>query len=104
MLYFSTISNLKLRTFFGKIGTVFREIDPQFHKFWLSDKSSKKYVQKILKQHYCRFLQDIWVYMQREDGENTTSIWYSLKKDMKAVVHSPDGDTDFFDIVTGVLH
>ena len=26
-----------------------------------------------------------------------------LYKNMKAIVRSPDGDTDFFDIVTGVL-
>ena len=29
MLCFSTVSNLKLRKYFGKIKTVFEEIDPQ---------------------------------------------------------------------------
>ena len=36
MLCFSTQSNLKLRKFFGKIRTVFEEINLQHHRFWLS--------------------------------------------------------------------
>ena len=49
--------------------------------------------------------------MHREDGANTNSICLHeetvttimvLYKNTKAMVHSPDGNTDFF-IVTGVL-
>ena len=49
---------------------------------------------------------------QKEDAANTTEYGLlketvtaiiMLYKNMKAVVHSPDRDTDFFDIATGVL-
>ena len=60
----------------------------------------------------CRFFQGIWFHTQRKDGANTSSIWsaqrncYSYNdgyKNMKAMVCSSDGCTDFFSIVTGVL-
>ena len=35
--------------------------------------------------------------------KETVSTIMMLNKNMKAMVHSPDGDTNFFDIVTGVL-
>ena len=47
-----------------------------------------------------------------ENGANTSSIWSSHRncyryddayKNMKAMVCSPDGNTDFFNIVTRVL-
>ena len=42
-----------LYIYIGKIATVFEEIDPQPHRFWLSVESSKEYVQKISRQRIC---------------------------------------------------
>ena len=59
-----------------------------------------------------RFLQGIRFHTQKKDEPDTTSMWSSkgtittktmLYKNMKATVHSPDGDTNFFNIVAGVL-
>ena len=36
-----------------KIKMVFKEIDPQLHRFWQSIESSKEHMQEILKQQYC---------------------------------------------------
>ena len=35
--------------------------------------------------------------------ETITVIMMMPYKNMKTMIHSPDGDTDFFDIITGVL-
>ena len=35
--------------------------------------------------------------------ENVTTIMIFFYKDSKAIIRSPDGDIDFFDIVTRVL-
>ena len=65
----------------------------------------------------------IWLHTQRGDGVNifaygvpqktviaimmlyeNTSLWlWQLYENTKAIVRLPDGDTDYFDIVTGVL-
>ena len=59
-----------------------------------------------------RFLQGIWLHTLKEDGTNITGVWSPketftdimiLDKIMKVKVPSPDRDTDFFDIVAGVL-
>ena len=36
-------------------------------------------------------------------SKGSVTVVMMLYKDTKAEVHSPDGDTDFFDIVAGVL-
>ena len=58
----------------------------------------------------CRFLQGIWFHTQREQillaygfPKETATAIMMLYKNTKVKVHSPDGDTDFFDIVAGVL-
>ena len=60
----------------------------------------------------CRFLQSIWLHTQREDGANASSLRSTqrnhaaimmLYKSTKVKVCKLDGDTDFFDIVVGVL-
>ena len=60
----------------------------------------------------CRLYQGLWFHTQREDGANPTSIRPtkrncssdndSLQKH-QSEVRSPDGDTEYFDIVAGVL-
>ena len=59
-----------------------------------------------------RFLQGIWFHTLRKDVENTSSLWFSPKtvtaiimfyRNTKVEVRSQDGDTDFFDIMVGVL-
>ena len=61
----------------------------------------------------CRLLQGLWLHRKREDGANTTRIRPTLRnrrsqnkcfiKNTKVKVRSPDGDTDYFDILAGVL-
>ena len=65
-----------------------------------------------------RFFQSIWFYTQRKDGANTSRFWSPTKKkkkkkvtaimmlywNKKVKVYSADGDTDFFNIIAGVLH
>ena len=53
ILFFPGVSDLKSRKFLGKIRMVFREISLQLNRFWQSIKSSKEYVQKILKHPHC---------------------------------------------------
>ena len=58
-----------------------------------------------------RLHQRLWLRTQREDGANTTRLettqrnrgGYYNAKNTKVKVHSLDGDTDYFDIVVGVL-
>ena len=60
----------------------------------------------------CRHYKDLWFHTQREDGANSTRIWVPnetvaaimiLYRNTKVKVRSPDGDSDYFDIVAGVL-
>ena len=49
---------------------------------------------------------EAWLHKQREDGANTSRLrptQIMLYKNTKVKVCSPDGDTDYFDIVAGVL-
>ena len=59
-----------------------------------------------------QILEGIWLHTQREDGVNTSrhglppkpvAAIMMLYKNTKVNIRSPDGDTDYFDIVTGVL-
>ena len=60
----------------------------------------------------CRLLQGFLLHTQREDRANTTRLWPTqrnivtimmLYKNTKVKVRSPDGVTDYFDIVASVL-
>ena len=60
----------------------------------------------------CRLFQVIGLHKLREDGANTSNILSSketviaimmLYSNTKVKVHSPDGYTDFFDVVAGDL-
>ena len=61
----------------------------------------------------CRLYQGLRFHSQREDGTNPTSIRPTKKKTVAAItilyrntkvkIRSPDGDTEYFDIVAGLL-
>ena len=60
----------------------------------------------------CQLYQGLWLHSQRKDGTNPTSIWPTkeivaaitiLYRNTKVKVRWPDGDTEYFDIVAGVL-
>ena len=101
---YSIISNVKSRKFFGKIKTDCIKIDPQPHRFWLN--SFKEYLQKSWDNSIVyRFLEGIWFHIQRKDGANTSSISFPQRNDycyndafksIKAMVPSPNGNSDFF--------
>ena len=114
MLYFSTISNLKPRKFFEKIRMFIGELDAQPHRFWLSAKSLKVYIQKNLKATFY-FIDFSKVFDSIHRGrmklillayslpkETVTAIMMLFKK-MKAMVHSPASNINFFNIVARVL-
>ena len=105
---FSIISDLKLRKSLGKIGTVFGEIDPQFSdcdflfNHWRN--TCKKSWSKTL---VCRF--DSIHRGKREQtllaydfSKETVKAIMMLYNNTKAMIHSLI-DTDYFDIVAGVL-
>ena len=90
------------------------EIDPRPHKFWLSVEFSKVYAQKplqatILFVDFAKAFDSI----HREKMEQILLAYGRPKKPVAAImmlfrnikvkVRSPDGDTDYFDIVAGVL-
>ena len=108
MLNYTAALNLKLRKYLGRTKIAFRKINPQHHKFWLSNswcKCKKPQNNTIIHQP----LQGIWLHTQRKDGTNTSHLQPPPKKpsmpnkNTKVKIHSPDGDTDYFDIVTSVL-
>ena len=71
----------------------FSGIDPQCHKFWRC-MCKKPRGNNII----CWLYQGLWLHSQREDA----AIMMLYRK-MKVKVYSPDEDTDYFDIVAGVL-
>ena len=92
---------------------VSEEIDPQYLKFWQSDKFKRGFVKKKPWSNALigRFLLGIWLYTLREDGANSISLWspkenleaiLKLYKNTKFKVRSLDAETDFFDIGTDI--
>ena len=96
-----------------KIRIVFREIDQNFADFVdLSIHRRNTWKQSRGDTIVRRFLQSIWFNPQMKDGANAPAYNLSketitdimiLNKNTKAMVHSPDWDTEFFVIVTGFL-
>ena len=93
---------------------VFDEIDPRHLKFWLSVEFLNVFVQKHWGNTIIRrLLQGIWLHIHRGIMEQillaygfpkeTVTAIMMLFKNTKVKVRSPDGDTDYCDIVTGVL-
>ena len=111
MLSHSTTLNLKLRKFFGKTKMAFVGIGPQHYRFWLSVEFYV-FVQKTLEatllfEDFSKAFDSILrgkmeqILLAYGLLRETIADIMILYKNMK--VCSLDGDTDFFDIVTGVL-
>ena len=92
----------------------FGEIDPRHHKFWLSVEFLKVYVQKNYVQPYylstlprplTPFTEERWnkFYSLTAYQKKTVAAIMILYRNTKVKVRFPDGDTDYFDIVAGVL-
>ena len=90
----------------------FREINPQHQKSWLSNSRRCMCKKPTGNNIICRLYQGLWLHTPREDGANTTCLWPTRRnchshnnnnKNTKVKVCSLDGDTNYFDIVAGVL-
>ena len=91
-----------------------KEIDPRPHKYWPSVESSKVYGQKNLPVtllfvdftkafdsiHRGKMEQILLAYGLPKETVVAITILY---RNTKVKVRSPDGDTEYFDIVAGVL-
>ena len=90
------------------------EIDPQPHKYWPSVESLKASGQKTFRRHY--FLSTLprpsipstegkmeLILLAYGLPKETVAAIMILYKNTKVKVRSPDGDTEYFDIVAGVL-
>ena len=88
---------------------VSEEIDPRPHKYWPSVESCKAYGKKKTTGEItiCRLYQGLRLHSQREDGTNPTKRDVAaitiLYRNTKVKVHFRDGDTEYFDLVAGVL-
>ena len=92
----------------------FGEIDPRRHKFWLSIEFLKVHAQKNLEAtilfvdftkafdsiHRGKMEQILLAYGLPKETVAAIMMQY---RNTKVKVCSPDGDTDYFDIVAGVL-
>ena len=114
MLYYTTIGNPKLRKYLGRTKMAFGEINPWHHKFLtihqiLEDVCSKNleatisfidFSQAFDSIHRGKMEQILLIYRLPKETDAAIMMLY---KNMKVKVHSPDGDTDYFNIVAGVL-
>ena len=101
-------------TSLGKTKMASGEIDPQPHKYWPSVESLKAFGQKKLQAtllfvdftkafdsiHRGKMEQILLAYGLPKDTVAAIMILY---RNTKVKVRSPDGDTEYFDIVAGVL-
>ena len=112
MLYFSIVSNLKLSKFLGEKSEWLSQ--KFFHKRTDSDNPLIYQRSKGKKSHgnttVWRFLQGIQFHTQRKDGANITCISIPQRNCyqddgalQKAMLCPPDGNTNFFNTVTGTL-
>ena len=91
------------------------EIDPQPHKYWLSIESLKAYGQKtyrlllLLLVDFTKAIDSIHrgkmgqILLAYGIPKYTVAAITILYRNTKVKVRSPDGDTNYFDIVAGVL-
>ena len=91
-----------------------KEIDPQPHKYWSSEESLKAYGQKnpqvtLLFVDFTKAFDSIHrgkmeqILLAYGLPKETVAAITILYRNTKVKVHSPDGDTEYFDIVAGVL-
>ena len=67
--------------FFGKIRTVFRKIDPQLLRFYLSNHRRNKWENSWGNTLVCRFLQGIWFYTLRKNETDTYVVFQNCYND-----------------------
>ena len=89
------------------------EINPQPHKYWLSVEFLMVYAKKTYRQQYylltllrrlTPFTEEKWSkFFLPTTYQKTVAAIMMLYRNTKVKVHSLDGDTDYFDIVAGVL-
>ena len=90
------------------------EIDPRPYKYWLSVESLTAFWQKTYwRQHYLSTLTKAFDSINRVNREQillaysipkeTVAAIMILYRNTKVKVRSPDEDTEYFDIVAGVL-
>ena len=85
------------------------EIDPRYHKFWLSVEFLKNLEATILFVDFAKAFDSIHrgkieqILLAYSLPKETVATIMMLYRNMKVKVCSPDGDTDYFDIVAGVL-
>ena len=106
ILYFSIVSDVNLIKFFGQIGTIFGEIDPQLLTIRriIEAVRAKDLEETFL---FVDILRSIWFHTQWKDGGNpkrifTTKIMFNNNTHTQAMICSSVGDSGFFDIVIGV--
>ena len=77
MPYFSSISKLMFRKFFGKIRIAFEDnvIPNLIDSGNLSNRQSRMFQKSQGNAIVHRFLPDIWFHSQRKDWQNTINIW-----------------------------
>ena len=109
---YNTASNPRLKTFLGRTKIVSGEIDLRPHKYWLSVEFSKGYGQKnqqatILFVDFTKAFDSIHrgkmeqILLEYGLPKETVATIIILYRNTKVKVRSPDGDTDYFDIVDG---
>ena len=102
---YSIISDPKSRKF-GKIRMAFERITPRPHRFRQSVGSSKEYEQRISRQYYPSKAFDsihrgkTWQILLAHGFFTTLMLIF---RNTKAMVRSPDEDTDFWNIVAEAL-
>ena len=113
-IYIYIVQNPKSTTSLGKTKMASQEIDPRPHKYGPSVESLKAYGQKNYRRHYyLSTLPRPFDSIHRGKMEQTL-LAYGLPKETVATitilcrntnvkVRSPDGDTEYFDIVAWVL-
>ena len=99
---YTSAENLKLTTFLGRTKMASGEIDPRPHKYWLSVKPLKEYGQGD--NTICRLYQWLWIHSLAKclPKESIGDIMI-LYRNTEMKVRCPGGDTEYFDILAGVL-
>ena len=110
MPYNATAWNPKLITYWGRTKMASRETDPWHHKFWIFEGVHKKnllatilfvdFTKTFDSIHRGKMEQILLVYGLPKETVATIMILY---RNTKVKIHSPDGDTDYFNTVAGIL-
>ena len=106
ILCFSTTSNLKMRKFFKKIKTAFERLNLQLYRFWQCQIIEGVYAKNLKATLLFIIFFKVFDSIHREKMEQILLAYAHSKetaimilyKNMKAMIHSPDGDTDFSDL------